>query len=284
MLGNLKFGLTSIHSGNNSNPENMLRAVLAAENAGFDSVWAGGHPFLSEKQSRIPPTLSLLDPIVALSYVAARTRTVRLGTGILLLPQFNPLILAKQLASLDVVSSGRLIFGVGVGWSEHEYEVLGLDYHNRGERADEYLEAMKVVWRDDKPVFHGRFVSFDSLQSLPHPVQKPHPPIVIGGNSPGAARRAIEKGNGWFGYGLNLEQIESAIAKLHEAEKRYTRPKELGELEISVAPSIPIDKPTAQKFAELGVHRLILIPPPNLNTPALEQFIENVGKTLVGKV
>jgi probable F420-dependent oxidoreductase len=223
----------------------------------------------------------MLDSVVGLAFIAAHTRTIRLGTGILLLPQFNPLILAKELASLDVLSGGRLIFGIGVGWSEHEYTVLGLSYHDRGKRADEYLRAINVIWSEDKPVYHGRFVSFDSLQAYPHPVQQPHPPIVVGGSSHGAYRRAIEQGNGWFGVGLDLEDTRRSVADLREAAKHYSRPAALGELEISVAPRVPVDRATAQQFSELGVHRLILAPPPNVDTPALEHFIETVGNTLV---
>src|SRR5207248_2811057 len=229
MAGNLKFGLTSVHAGANSYPEKMAHIAQVVESAGFDSVWAGGHPVLSETQSRIPPTLRMPDPVVALTFIAAHTRTIRLGTGIILLPQHNPLILAKQLASLDVLSGGRLIFGIGVGWSEHEYSALGISYHDRGARADEYLKAMQIIWSEDKPAYHGRFVSFEGVQAYPRPVA-------------------------------------------------------LGELEISVAPRVPIDRTTAQQFAELGVHRLILIPPPNTDTPALEHLIDTVGNTLIGQV
>jgi probable F420-dependent oxidoreductase len=284
MTTSLKFGLASISAGPNSEPETMVRLAQAAESAGFDSIWAGGHPFLSEKQSRMPPNLRMLDSVVALAFIAAQTRTIRLATGIILLPQFNPLILAKELASLDALSGGRLIFGIGVGWSEHEYEVLGLPYNDRGKRADEYLQAIKVIWGEDKPVYHGRFVSFDSLQAYPHPVQQPHPPIVVGGNSPGAYRRAVEQGNGWYGYGLDLEETRRSVAGLREAAKGHPRPAALGELEITVAPHVPVDGATAQQFSELGVHRLILSPPQSVDSHAAERFIETVGSTLVGRV
>jgi probable F420-dependent oxidoreductase len=284
MAGNLRFGLTSVHSGTNSYPAMMVRIAKAAESAGFDSIWAGGHPFLSEKQSRFPPALRLIDPIVALTFIAAHTRSIRLATGILLLPQFNPLILAKQLASLDVISGGRLIFGIGVGWSEHEYEVLNVSYKDRGKRADDYLSAMKVLWTAEKPAYHGPFVSFEDLQSYPHPARRPYPPIIVGGNSPKAYRRAIEQGNGWFGYGLDLDETARSVTDLRESAKQYSRPQALGELEISVAPSVIIDRTTAQKFSRLGVNRLVLIPPKNADILALEQFIGIVGNTLVGQV
>jgi len=284
MADRLKFGLTSVHYGANGYPDKMIRIAKAAESAGFESLWAGGHPFLSEKQTRMPPSMRILDPVVALTFIASHTRSIRLGTGVLLLPQFNPLILAKELASLDVLSGGRLILGVGVGWSEHEYEVLGISYHDRGKRADDYLKAIKVLWTEDKPVYQGSYVSFDTLQSFPHPVQKPYPPIVIGGDSEGVYRRSVEQANGWFGYGMDLEQTARSVAGIREAAKKYSRPAALGELEISVAPRIPIDRAIAQQFSKLGVKRLILIPPPNADILVEEQFIRNVGDTLVGQV
>ena len=117
----MKFGITPINFGPNSYPDSMARVARAAEEAGFDSVWVGDHPFLSEKQTNMPPSLRILDPIAALAFLAGQTRKILLGTGILLLPQFNPLIVAKQLASLDVLSKGRLVVGVVVGWTENEY-------------------------------------------------------------------------------------------------------------------------------------------------------------------
>lgn len=280
----MKFGLTSIHGGVNAYPDRMVRIAHAAEKSGFDSVWAGGHPFLSEKQTRMQPGIRLLDPAVALTFIAARTSTIRLGTGILLLPQFNPVILAKELASLDVLSGGRLMFGIGVGWSEHEYEVVGVSYKDRGKRADDYLKAIKAIWTEDRPVYKGRFVSFDSLQSFPHPVQKPYPPIVVGGNSSGSFRRAVETGNGWFGYGLTPEDASHALAGLREAAGRYSRPIELGELEVSVTPLGPVDMSLAEQYSKIGVHRLILVTPQNADVTVTEKFIENVGSTLIGRV
>ena len=174
--------------------------------------------------------------------------------------------------------------GIGVGWSEHEYEVLGIPYRDRGSRADDYLKAMKALWSQDRPVYHGKFVSFDGLQANPRPVQQPNPPIVIGGLSEEAFRRAVRRGNGWFGFGLDLEDTKGAIAKLREASRKYTRPAELGELEITVAPRVPVTKATAQQFSELGVHRLNLIPPQDEDATVVERFIETVGSTLVGRI
>ena len=284
MPGQLKFGLSSASSGVASYPEALVRIAQAAETAGFDSLWAGEHHVLSATSPMIPPTTRYLNPLVALTFAAAYTRTIRLGTGVLLLPQHSPLILAKELASLDVLSGGRLIVGIGVGWSEAEFQALGVPFRERGARTDEYLEAMRAIWSEETPAYHGRYVSFEGVQAYPHPVQQPSPPIVVGGSAPAVLRRAVEQANGWYGFALDLDETASLLAQLREAAGRYDRPAALGELEISVAPSVPLDRATAQRFAELGVRRLILIPPRGADAPALEQWVKTIGETLVGQV
>ena len=284
MPDQLKFGLTAINGGVTSYPESLVRLAQAAERAGFDSLWAGEHHVLAASSSLIPATSRYLNPIVALTFVAAHTRTIRLATGVLLLPQHQPLVLAKELASLDVLSGGRLMVGIGVGWAEAEFEALGVPFHDRGARTDEYLAAMRAIWSEDTPAYHGRYVSFEGVQAYPHPVQQPTPPIVMGGRALAVLRRTVEQAHGWYGYALDLEETAKLLAELRDAARRYQRPTELGELEISVAPRIPIDRDTAQRFAELGVHRLILIPPREMDAPALERWVTTVGETLIGRV
>jgi probable F420-dependent oxidoreductase len=284
MPDHLKFGLTSMNMGATSYPDALVRVAQAAETAGFDSLWAGEHSVLAESSERIPATTRILNPLIALTFVAAHTRTVRLGTGILLLPQHQPLILAKELATLDVLSGGRLMVGIGVGWAEAEYEALGVPFRDRGARADEYLAAMRAIWSEEKPAYHGQYVSFQGVQAYPHPVQQPTPPIIIGGRAPAVLRRTVEQANGWYGFALDLDETANVLVELHKAAGRYYRPSSLGELEISVAPRIPIDRETAQRFAELGVHQLIFIPPPGKDAPALEQWVTTLGETLVGQV
>src|SRR5437867_180056 len=178
----MKFGLFGINIGPCADPLVARRVAEEAEAAGFESVWTGEHVVLPDPQvspSPVPPETPFLDPAVSLAYVAAHTRALRLGTGIIILPQRNPLVLAKELASLDVLSGGRLIFGLGIGYLRPEFDALGVSFDDKGARAMEYLGAMRAVWTDDKPAFDGRFVAFRGIQSLPRPVQKPHPPIVI---------------------------------------------------------------------------------------------------------
>jgi alkanesulfonate monooxygenase SsuD/methylene tetrahydromethanopterin reductase-like flavin-dependent oxidoreductase (luciferase family) len=157
-------------------------------------------------------------------------------------------------------------------------------YRERGARADEYLAAMRAIWSEERPAYQGRYVSFQGVQAYPHPVQQPTPPIVMGGRAPAVLRRTVEQANGWYGFALDLDETASLLSELREAAGRYHRPASLGELEISVAPRVPLDKATAQRFAELGVHRLILIPPREMDAPALEQWVTMLGETLVGQV
>src|SRR3954447_23877583 len=135
------------------------------------------------------PRDRILDPVVTLAYLAAHTHRLKLGTGVIILPQRNPLVLAKQLASLDVLAQGRLILGVGAGYLEPEFQAIGVPLEDRGTRTDEYLAAMKALWAMEQPAFHGRYVDFGGVQAFPPPAQQPYPHIVVGGSSPGAYRR-----------------------------------------------------------------------------------------------
>src|SRR5262249_26251089 len=155
-----------------------------AERVGFDSLWTGEHVVLPAPQappSPLPPHTPLLDPAVALAFIAAHTQTIRLATGIIILPQRNPLVLAKELASVDVVSGGRLLFGIGAGYLQPEFSALGIPFNDRGRRTDEYLDAIRAVWDEISPRYQGKFVGFSGIDAQPRPVQRPHPPIHVGG-------------------------------------------------------------------------------------------------------
>src|SRR5215467_8484950 len=156
----MKFGLVGVNMGPCSAPDAVVRVAQAAETAGFESVWAGEHVVLPEPQappSPLPPTFPMLDPTVAFAFIAGQTKTIRLGTGIIILPQRNPLVLAKELASLDVLSNGRLIFGIGVGYLKPEFDALNVPFDHKGARTEEYLQAMLAVWTMEKPEFRGRW-------------------------------------------------------------------------------------------------------------------------------
>jgi probable F420-dependent oxidoreductase len=287
MVGSLRFGLFDLNIGVCSEPEPAARIARRAEEAGFDSLWAGEHVVLPDPRtppSPMEPGDSILDPVIALTFLAARTRSIRLGTGIIILPQRNALVLAKEIASLDVLSGGRFIFGVGVGYLEPEFRALGIPFADRGPRTDDYLAAMRAIWSEGTAAHSGRFVQFADVQAHPHPIQRPGPPIVIGGHSPGAYHRAIEQGNGWYGFALDLDATATAIRALHEAAAHHERPAALGDLEVSVTPRRTPSLEDAKRYAELGVHRLILRLPRSADPVALEEAVADAGERLIGRV
>jgi probable F420-dependent oxidoreductase len=227
------------------------------------------------------PDQRLLDPIVALTFLAAHTTRIRLATGVIILPQRQALVLAKQLASLDVLSNGRLIFGLGVGWCEPEMRSVGAPFAERGRVADDYLAAIRAVWTQPKPSYRGAYVAFDGVQAMPRPVQTPVP-IVVGGRTAPAYRRAVTQGHGWYGFGISVEDTQKIVATLRDTGKKHSRPAELGRLEISVTPpgfDIP-DKATLDAYAAAGVDRLILRPRPEMDAAALERFAAETGRAL----
>lgn len=291
----MKLALFGINMGPCSTPKASVRVAQAAEAAGFESVWAGEHVVLPDPQappSPLPPTYPMLDPNVSFAFLAGQTRTIRLGTGIIILPQRNPLVLAKEMASLDVLSGGRLIFGVGIGYLKPEFDALGAPFADKGPRTLEYVEAMRAIWSLDDPAYHGRFAAFRGVKALPRPVQRPGPPVVFGGMTPQAFQRSVTHGNGWYGFALDMDSTKQCLDGLRAAGQRYSRPDALGTLEISVTPVGRIDPDTAKRYADLGVDRLILLFPPRGNelfsldateTDILD-YVTEVGDTIVGKV
>jgi probable F420-dependent oxidoreductase len=282
----MQFGLFGINIGPCASGQTAAQIAQAAEAAGFESVWTGEHVVLPDPQtppSPVPPETPFLDPAVALTLVAAHTRRVRLGTGIIILPQRNPLVLAKELASVDVISGGRLIFGLGIGYLKAEFDALGAPFAHKGARAIEYLEAIIQVWTAAQPAYHGRFVSFAGIQALPHPVQTPHPPVVIGGQTPQAYRRAVTHANGWFGFALDPPGAATCLADLRAALAGQPRPSALGALEISITPRGPLDLDTVKRFADAGVHRLIPYWP-FPSEAALRERIARFGDEVIAKL
>lgn len=282
----MKFGFFGINMNVCSNPEAAARVAQAAEAAGFESVWTGEHVVLPDPQappSPLPPLYPLLDPAVALAFIAAHTKTVKLGTGIIILPQRNPLVLAKELASVDVVSGGRLIFGLGIGYLKAEFDALGAPFDQKGPRSMDYLQAMKAVWTQEKPAYQGQFAAFHDIQARPQPVQKPHPPVVIGGHTKEAFRRAVQYGNGWYGFALDLAATEKCLTGLKEAAQQVQRPTELGALEISITPGPQLDLEMAKRYADLGVHRLIPFRRGKTEQELLD-FISQTRDALIGRV
>lgn len=291
----MKFGLFGINMGACAKPQTAAAVARAAEDGGFDSVWTGEHVVLPdprEPPSPLPPETPIIDPAIALAYVAAKTKSIRLGTGIIILPQRNPLVLAKQLSSIDVLSDGRLIFGIGIGYLKAEFDALGVPFSDKAARSEDFLAAILALWTQEKPAHHGRFVSFGGVQAMPRPVQKPHPEIVFGGNSPQGCERAVRLAKGWYGFALDFDATNSCIEALRKACAE--RGRRFDELEISVTPFLgrgggrstatPPSRDDAKRFADLGVHRLILNPPARADEAGWLSYVAQAERELIAKV
>jgi probable F420-dependent oxidoreductase len=274
----VKLGLFSINMGTNADPAQLAATARAAEEAGFDSVWAGEHVILPDPQvppSPMAPTDPALDSLLALTWAAAHTSTILLGTGIVILPQRNPVVLAKEVASLAVLSGGRVLFGVGVGYLEPEFRAVGANFARRGAVTDEFLDAMHSLWYDAHPSFHGEFAAFDGVDAHPRPPGRI--PVVIGGHSPGAYRRAVTRGDGWYGFALDEANVARCLDGLRAAGQQAVRPAGLQPLEISVTPRGRLTPERVAAFAELGVHRLIPMPRPGADAGAVDALIEHAA-------
>jgi probable F420-dependent oxidoreductase len=279
----VKLGLVHVNMGALAQPEAIVHAARVAEAAGFESVWSGEHVVLPDPQvppSPMAPTDPALDPLFALTWAAAHSNALRLATGILILPQRNPVVLAKQVASLDVLSGGRVILGVGAGYLEPEFRAVGANFPERGAVTDEYLDALERLWYDDHPEYHGTFVDFAGIDAHPRPVQRPVP-LVVAGHRPPAYRRAVARAHGWYGYALTPEDSAVSLTGLREAASHVERPSQLGELEISVTPRGRLTPERAAAFAELGVDRIVVRTA--AETPeAVDEVIERSAAAIAG--
>jgi probable F420-dependent oxidoreductase len=244
----MKFGLYGLHKGENTPAGAFVHRARLAEEAGFESIWVGDHIALP-LDAPDDAHEARLEAVVALAHLAAVTTRVKLGLGVIILPQRQPVLLAKQLTSLDVLSGGRLIAGFGVGYLEKELGALGAALSERGARTDESLAAMRALWDEPVPAFEGRFVSFDGVLQRPRPAQRPHPPIVIGGESRAAYRRASREGSGWYGWQQTPEEVAEVRKALRE------------DLEITITPPIALDAGLVRAYEDVGVHRLVVQPP-----------------------
>jgi probable F420-dependent oxidoreductase len=203
----------------------MLRLAMRADELGFDSVWVGDHiiiptqiasayPFSPSGTPPFKPEESALEPLTLLSYLAGCTSRLQLGISVLIVPHRNPLYTAKVLSTLDVLSSGRVVCGVGSGWMREEFDALGLPFDRRGAETDEWIRIFKVCWMDAEPEYHGRLYAFAKVKFEPKPIQKPHPPIWVGGNSRRAMRRAVEHGDAWHPGWLRPDQLAAQRLEL----------------------------------------------------------------------
>lgn len=250
----VKFGLFAFNI--NVGATDLADTAELAEESGWESVWTGEHYVLPAPPIPALPLASdtpMLDPFISLAVAAARTERLLLGTGVTVVPMHQPLALAKRIASLDQISKGRFLFGIGVGYLEPEFAALGVPFDNRAARTTEYLDAITAIWSGES--YRGKYFSFDGVRAEPRPVNG-RPPMHFGGHVPAALERAVKRGQGWYGWNLDVEQARQHIGALKEAGAPDG-------FEVSVTPNLrtTVTADTVRRFADIGVTRLILMPP-----------------------
>ena len=288
----MKFGIVPINLGEFTDPEVMTAFVQKAEALGYESVWTAEHVVIPKTYASVYPyspsgkvpfqaDASIIDPLVALTFIASATTRLRLGTGVNILPQMNPLYLAKWASSIDHLSQGRLMLGVGIGWLQEEFAALGVPFEKRGKRSDEYLQALKAVWTGEEVNYQGEFVNWQGFMMRPKPAQAGGVPLVIGGVSKPAIRRTVQYGNGWYVIGKDLDEYRAHMQALAEECARQGRDQ--SELEITAYWDYynqGLD--SLSVYEELGVDRLV-INVHALRESSAEIALERFGNDVVAK-
>ena len=264
----MKFGIVPINLGEFTDPQVLIPFVQKAERLGYESVWTAEHVIIPKHydsvypynpSGKVPfrPDAAIIDPLVALTFIAAATTRLRLGTGVNILPQTNPLYLAKWASSIDHLSQGRLMLGLGIGWLQEEFAAIGVPFAQRGKRSDEYLAALKAVWSGQEVDFQGEFVRWQGFQMRPAPAQTGGVPLVIGGVSAPAIRRTVRHGNGWYVIGKDLGEYRTHMRALDDECRRQARNR--AELEITAYwDYYRQGADSLSAYQELGVDRLLI--------------------------
>ena len=287
----MKFGLFFANAGPFAAPELFEVLVRTADEAGIESIWNVEHvvvpvgyesqyPYSKDGRMPGPENSPIPDPLLTLAYAAAISKKLRLATGIIILPQRHPAYVAKEFATLDVLSGGRAIAGVGIGWLEEEFNALGVPFHERAARTEESVAAIRSLWKEEPQAFEGRFYRWNPLQSNPKPVQKPGVPIVVGGHVEGAARRAARIGDGFFPAQGNLSLLPGLLDALRDECGKVGRNPE--EIEITTGGG-SLDVDTVRRYEDLGVSRLVT-PPPAFDAEGLRRGIGNFAEQVIAKL
>ena len=208
----MKIGIALPIFGKYAGRDEILETALAAEALGYDSIWVSDHVVVPDHHNVFGEVF--YDPLISLGFIASVTSRIELGTSVLVLPYRNPLVLAKSVSSLDALSEGRVILGIGSGWLKGEFEALGVDYNQRGRMTDEYIEIMKELWTKGSPAYEGEYFSFSGIRFEPKPERKPHPPVWAGGESRRAVERAVKYGDGWHPVGLTPEEMGAKVSEV----------------------------------------------------------------------
>jgi probable F420-dependent oxidoreductase len=278
----MRIGLHALGIGSGAQRAVIDAVATTAEQRGFSTLWAGEHvvmvdrsssqyPYAADGQIAVPATADWLDPLICLSFAAAATSTIRIATGVLLLPEHNPVVVAKKAATLDVLCGGRFVLGVGVGWSSEEFAALGVPFARRAARTKEYVAAMRTIWHEDVASFEGGFVRFESIRVNPKPVGRNGIPIVLGGNSDAALRRAARWGDGWYGFNLeSAAEVAERVDYLRGCCDEAGR--DMADLHLAVAlrDPHPDDVP---RLADAGIDELVIVEGPPSDPPEAAMWV-----------
>jgi probable F420-dependent oxidoreductase len=286
----MKVGLIALLGNPHATPDYIHALARAAEERAFHSIWVAEHVVLFDEyrsrypyaaDGRVPGSTESgpLEPFTALAFLAACTTRIRLGTGVCLVPQRNPVYTAKEVASVDWLSNGRLDFGVGVGWLAEEFQALGVPFERRGARCRAYLDVMKRLWSDAVSAYDGEFYTLPACRQYPKPVQRPHPPIWFGGESDAALRRVADLGQGWFGFALGPDEARERVAALDRFLGARGRAR--GDLEIAVSPPMraPLDRDVLERYHDAGVNQVIVVLA--ARREALLGTLDDLARTLI---
>jgi probable F420-dependent oxidoreductase len=280
----MKVGVSLIIS---SRSIDITRIAQKADSLGFESLWLPEHPVIpvqvvsrypGSPDGAIPAFMNdLIDPFIGLAQAAAVTQTIKLGTAICLVPERNPLLLAKEIATLDHVSRGRFIFGIGAGWLQEETEIMGGNFAHRWSQTREAILAMKELWSKDEAEYHGTFYDFPPVRSFPKPSQQPYPPILLGGVARNVFKRVIAWGDGWLPIGSTPEQVKKGRATLNELAAAAGRDPNTIDVTVS---GVPCDREAIQRLGASGASRVIIRLPSTVSQEALTDLEKMAAQVL----
>lgn len=286
----MKFGIVFANTGFATTPEGAASLGRIAEEAGFDSLWTVEHAIVpADYRSEYPYSSNgkmpgsednpIPDPLIWLTWVAANTRTIKLATGILILPQRNPIVLSKEVATLDVLSGGRAILGVGVGWLKEEFAAIGVDFDDRGPITDEYMQALRALWTEDEATFTGRWTSFERAKMNPKPVQAGGVPLHVGGHSKAAARRAGRYGDGFFPAKGSIDELAALFEVARQAARDAGR--DPSAIEMTCGGAMDVDG--VKRFADIGADRLV-VPAFGRDAESYKAMLGAFGENVISKL
>lgn len=295
----MRFGFHAINLGPIATPTSIRQVLAACERHKIDSIWTGDHvinapkidstyPYSPTGKFPLPPEETILEPLTFMGYAVAQTQTVQIGVSVLIVPYRNPVVTARAIATLDYLSEGRIIVGVGSGWMKEEFDALGVPFADRGAQTDEFIRVFKEIWTNPTPQFSGKYVHFSGITAYPLPVQKPYPPIWVGGNSKRAMRRALELGEGWQPGWSKPDQFAQEMQDFQRIAERVGRDPKTVEISL-LRPMQILDRADAHRpligapeqiaedireYQRLGVSHLVFA----FRTSTLTETLETIER------